>query len=88
MGRHSSVIFKKRDEIGETVKIDVGGVGDAVVGAETIIYGRGKRAGVARGLHVDFGIADQDGFGRGRGEFAKNRLRAEGIGLFCWRQRY
>src|SRR4029077_10674213 len=73
---------QQRDEIGEAVQIDVGGVGGTVVGAEAVIYGGGEGAGVARGLHVDFGIADQNGFGGAGAEFAKNRLRAERVGFF------
>jgi len=56
-------------------------VGGAVVGAETVIYAGGESPGVARGLHIHFGIADQHSFSRGGAEFAKNRLRAERIGL-------
>src|SRR5258708_3312188 len=47
--------------------------------------GGGESAGVAGGLHVNFGIADQNGFGGGGAEFAKNRARAEGMGLFCFK---
>src|SRR6266446_5356104 len=80
--RCSAAIPKTGDEVGEAVEINVGGVGGAVVDAETVIHGGGESAGVARGLHVHFGISDQDGFGGGGAEFAKNRLRAERIGLF------
>src|SRR5713101_8360040 len=79
------MVEQQRDEIREAVEINVRRMGGAVVGAEAIIYGGGESAGVAGGLHVNFGIADQEGLGRGGAEFAKNRLRAKGIGLFCFK---
>src|SRR5258708_26506649 len=79
------MVEQQRDEMREAVEINVRRMGGAVVGAEAIIYGGGESAGVAGGLHVNFGIADQEGLGRGGAEFAKNRLRAKGIGLFCFK---
>src|SRR2546426_11975856 len=76
--RRSAANPKKGNEVGELVKINIGGVGGTVVRAETIIYGGGEGAGVARCLHVHFGIADQDGFRWSGAKFAKNLLRAEG----------
>lgn len=52
-------------EIGEMIEINVSWVRCAVVQAETVIYCGGLRAGVARGLHVYFGIADDQGLARG-----------------------
>src|SRR5712691_11688191 len=80
-----AAIPEERDEIREPVEINVRGIGGAVVRAEAIIYGGGQSAGVAGGLHVNFGIADQDGFGGGGAEFAKNRPCAEGVGFFCFK---
>ncbi len=76
------MVPEKRDEIAEAVKVNIRGVGGAVVGAEAVIHGGGKSAGVARRLHVYFRIADQHGFGGGGAELAKDRMRAERIGLF------
>src|SRR5260370_5721478 len=83
--RGSVAVLKKGNEIGEAVEINVGGVGGAVVRAEAVIYGGGESASVARGLHVDFGIADQDGFGWSGAEFTKNRLRTDRVRLFCFK---
>ena len=62
------------------------GVGGAVVGTEAVVYG-----GVAGGLHVDFGIADEQGFGGSGGEFAQDGVRAERMRAFlfqnCCRRR-
>jgi hypothetical protein len=54
------------------------------VDAEAIIYGGGERSGVACGLHVHFGIADQHRFSRRGAEFAENRQRAKRVRLFCY----
>src|SRR5260370_4446884 len=72
---------KRGNEVGEAIEINIRGVRGAVMGAEAVIYRRGEGAGVARGLHVHFGIADQHRFGGGGAEFAKNRPRAERGGL-------
>src|SRR5258708_35970533 len=79
--RRSAAIPKKGNEVGEAVEINIRGVGGAVVNAEAVIYGSGESAGVSRGLHVHFGIADQYRLGGGGAEFAKNRLRTEGNGV-------
>ena len=76
------MVPKKRDEIGEAVEINIRGVRGAVVRAEAVIHRGRKSACVARGLHIHFGIADQQGFGGGGAEFAKNGFRAKRIGLF------
>ena len=57
----------------------------AVVRAEAVIHRGRKSACVARGLHIHFGIADQQGFGGGGAEFAKNRFRADRIWFFCFK---
>src|SRR5947209_16455976 len=49
--------------------------------AEAVIHGSREGSRITRGLHVHFGIADQDSFGRGGAEFTKNRLRAKRVGL-------
>src|SRR5437667_3688724 len=57
-----AAIHEEGGEIGEAIEINIRGIGDAVVRAEAIIYGGSERSGVAGGLHVYFGVADQDGF--------------------------
>src|SRR5260370_39862022 len=81
--RGSVAVLKKGNEIREAVEINVGGVGGAVGGAEAVIYGGGESGGVARGLHIHFGIADQEGFGWSGAELTKKRLRTQRVGFFC-----
>ena len=57
----------------------------AIVDAESVIYGGGQGSDVARGLHIDFGIADQHCFAGSGAEFAKDGVCAERIGLFCFK---
>jgi len=55
------------------------------MGAEAVVHGGGQRSGVARGLHVHFGIADENRFvGRGS-EFAQNCVGAKRIRFFCFK---
>ena len=56
------VVANNVSQISELVEINVGWMRGAVVYAETIIHRRGLRAGVARGLHVYFRIADDQSF--------------------------
>src|SRR5580704_17391727 len=79
--RRSSVVSKQRDQVGEAVEIEVGGVGGAIVRAEAVVHRGGERSGVARGLHVHFGVADQNRFTGSGYQFAKDGVGAQGIGL-------
>src|SRR5260370_3810105 len=86
-GRQLAVPFlsasaKQRNEVGEAIKINVRGMGGTVVRAEAIVHCGCQRSRVARGLDVNFGIADQDGFGGSGAELAKDHLSAERIRFF------
>src|SRR5437660_12642482 len=79
------MVPEKRDEIGETVEINIRGVRGAVVRAEAVIHSGGKRAWVVRGLNIHVGIADQQGFGWRGAEFAEDRFRAARVRVFCFK---
>src|ERR1700726_4576430 len=74
------VAYKVR-EIGEAIEVNVSWVRCAVMHAETIIYRGGLRAGVARGLHVYVGIADDQGLARGNSELLQDFVRAKWVRL-------
>src|SRR5437016_6608548 len=77
-----AAIHEERDEIGEAIEINIRGVRGSVVRAEAIIHGGSERSSIASGLHIHFGVTDQDGSRRSGTEFAKNGLRSKRIGLF------
>jgi len=70
------------NEVEEAIEIEIGGMSGAVVDAEAIVDNGGEDAGVARGLHVDCGVADEQRFIGSGAEFAKDGVDAEGIGFF------
>ena len=76
---------EERAEVGEAVEINVRRICGTVVGAEAVVHGGGQRSGVASGLHVHFGIADENRFVWRGSEFAQNRMGAKGIRFFCFK---
>lgn len=78
----SSVIPKKRNKVGEAVKIKIGGVGGTVVRAEAIVDGGGERSGVTGGLHIHFRVADEHAFARRGAQFVKDGVRTQRIRFF------
>ncbi len=71
-----------RDDVEEAIEIEIGGMCGAIVDAEAVVDDGGEDVGVARGLHVDFGVADEQRFTGTRAEFAKDGVYTEGIGFF------
>jgi hypothetical protein len=74
---------QSRDDVDEAVQIEIGGMSEAIMDAETVVHHGGEHTGIACGLHVDFGVADEERFVGARAEFAKNGVSPERIGLFC-----
>src|SRR5580700_7281857 len=75
-------LAEQRDEVREALEINIGRTRGAVMHAEAVVDGGSKCSGVARGLHVHIGIADEQGLNGGRAEFAQDSQRAQRVGLF------
>src|SRR2546426_11366436 len=82
--RRSAANPKKGNEVGELVKINIGGGGGTVVRAETIIYGGGGGGGGGRRLHVPFRKAGHDGLRWEGGKLAEKLLGRAGERVFCF----
>ena len=74
---------KVRKQLGEIVDQQVRRILREAVATESVCHGADPGAGIARGLDVDFGIADDHRLGGRRAEFVQNRIDAHGVGLFA-----
>ena len=65
-----------RRQFRETVDKEIGGIFGEAVAAKTVRHAANPGAGIARGLHVNFGITDDHRLSRGGAEFPQNGFDA------------
>ena len=72
-----------RQQFRETIDKEIGGIFGKAVAAKTVRHAANPGAGIARGLHINFGITDDHRLSGGGAKFPQNGFDALGIRLSC-----
>ena len=74
---------KVRKQFGEIIDEQIGRIVHEAMASAPVGHAASAGAAVARGLHIDFGIADHHSLGRRRSKFAQDDFDADGIRLLA-----
>src|SRR5882757_8221190 len=75
------VVAHNVSKVREVIEVNIGRMRGAIVHTEAIVDRGGTRSRIARGLHVYFGIAHDQGLIRCDSKLPQNFVRSKGIGL-------
>src|SRR5208282_4001849 len=81
----SRAAAQESHKLAELIKINIRRISAAIVHTKPVIHRRSQGAGVARRLHVYFGIADQQRFARFGAQLTQDRSCAKRVGLLCFK---